>query len=130
MKVDNPDLLFNEALCKYLDKESKGEIKVAFYLCEDAGEFYREKNLRFWFHSKELCRHNERHVHVTDTNHDREATIRILDGKMLDGNLISKDLKKARDIIESNKKDLLIYWNTKTDGMIVDLNNALGITDY
>ena len=35
-----------------------------------------------------------------------------------------------KEIIENNQKDFLIYWNEHTDGLDVDLNQALGLIHY
>ena len=38
--------------------------------------------------------------------------------------------KIIKEIIENNQKDFLIYWNEHTDGLDVDLNQALGLIHY
>ena len=130
MEVDNKDSNFAYLLSKYLDKNGSGKIKAAFYISEDAGHVWIEENLRFDFHSKELTKHNEPHIHVEDRNHNRNASISLNDGSVLDGKLLSKDLKRARKIIVDHQKEFLDDWNRKTDGLAVDVNHKLGLIKY
>ena len=130
MTIANSDANFSYLLDKYFDREKSGTIKVSIYVSEEAGEYYSVGNLRFRFNSKEIGKHNLPHIHVIDKNHNRTASISIIDGKVLAGNLLSKDIKKAKKIISDRKQDMLKYWECNTDGMRVDVNDALGITNF
>lgn len=86
-----------------------------------AGKIWREDGLRYHMHSKEAGRHNEPHIHV-DYKHDSSVSICLYDGKVLDGHIPSKLLKKATKKVLENRLFLLECWNKLTDGLEVDIN--------
>ena len=127
MNVIDPRANFRSLLNKYFDKNDTGYIQVIYNVSEDAGRVWEEKNLRFYLHSKESGRHNTPHVHVENINRRNEASISLIDGRVLDGTISKKDLKTARIIIDDNKEFFLDSWNRLTDGLRVDINRGLGI---
>ena len=81
-------------------------------------------------YSKEAGTHNAPHVHV-DIRHEVSGSFSLIDGKQLsDGKISKKDKKKIEKVITDNKKKFLNYWNQHTDGLTVDLNQALGLIQY
>lgn len=129
--IDNPDSNFNNVLRKYLDPDSSGCIRIGLYVCEDAGSFDSEGKLKFYFHSHEQGKHNEPHVHVYYDNNSNEP-ISIITGEVLSNRprMPKKYRKQAKQYILKHQKELLDYWKAKTDGLNVDINHKLGLSDF
>lgn len=130
--IENDNALFAEVLSKYLDTHNTNTVWVSILASADAGEVWSEKNLRFYMRSHEGNRHNTPHVHVTDTHTRQEASISIIerDFPVLAGSLPQKAEKAARRLIREKQEFFIHCWNTKTDGLNVDINHALKLIDY
>ena len=131
--IDNPDKDFVNVLDKYLDPEFKGEITVGLYVCEDAGHFDRAGRLQYDFRSHEDGPHHEPHVHVYVIGKDYEEPVSILTGEPLNKNpkMPQKYLTQAKEYIldEKNNSRFRMGWNTRSDGLKIDINNALGLSE-
>jgi len=130
--IDNPDLSFCNVLDKYIDPQFVGFIRIGIYVCEEAGQFEKDGDLRFFFHSREKGKHNEPHVHVCDVGRNFEASMSVLTGE-----LITKNTKMPRKYQIQAKKFILEHkvkfakgWNMHTDGINIDLNNLFGLSNY
>ncbi len=130
--VDNPDLSFCNVLDKYIDPESDGCIRIGLYVCEDAGQFEKDGELRFYFHSREKGKHNEPHVHVYDVGRNFEEPISVLTGDVLTKNpkMPRKYQLQAKNFILEHQVKFINGWNMHTDGINVDLNNLFGLSNY
>ena len=120
-------------LSYYLDRlgvDVEKPIEIQLLLCMDAGEVFRDDGIRYYMHSKESCSHNEPHVHV-DIRHEKEGSFSILSGIQLAGDRIkTRDIRRIEKMIRDRKEELIRYWNLNTDGIKVDLNQALGKIRY
>lgn len=87
---------------------------------EKGGTVLNTKGIKFFFHSKENGKHHLPHIHVSYNEY--EAVI-SLDGSVLHGDLPTKKLKIAKQIIEENKYSFLLKWNDMTDGEKFEFNN-------
>ena len=83
-----------------------------------------EDGVKYRMYSKERGKHNVPHVHI-EFYGDRNASISIIDGKVLSGDVPNKVLKIVRKRITENQYTLLSTWNKLTDGLRVDLDNYL-----
>lgn len=123
----------NKPLFYYLRKmevSEKEKIEIHLMVNSDAGTIFQDDGIRYYMHSKESGKHNIPHVHV-DIRHDNSGTFSLIDGKQLtDGKIKQSDLKKINNMIKSKQEELVKYWNEHTDGLTVDLNQALGIIQY
>lgn len=45
-------------------------------------------------------------------------------------NIRRKDERKIQKVIMDKKADFIKYWNEHTDGLTVDMNQALGLIQY
>lgn len=129
--IDNPDSNFNNVLRKYLDPASSGFIRIGLYVCEDAGSFGREGKLTYYFHSHEQGKHNEPHVHVYYDDNSNEP-VSIITGEALSecAKMPKKYQKQAKQYILKHQKELIYYWNAKTDGINVDINQKFGLSNF
>jgi hypothetical protein len=108
----------------------KGVINVQLLISADARDFVIDDGIRYYFHANESSKHNEPHVHV-EIRHESYGSFSLIDGRQLTNNKIRKrDIKKINDMISNRKEELLKYWNEYTDGLSVDVNQALGIINY
>ena len=127
--VENPQI----PLHYYLDKMGVSEsetINIQLLVNADAGTVFEDDGIRYYMYSKEAGTHNAPHVHV-DIRHEVSGSFSLIDGKQLsDGKISKKDKKKIEKVINDNKKKFLNYWNQHTDGLTVDLNQALGLIQY
>lgn len=123
----------NKSLLFYLHKMGILEtekINIQLLINSDAGTIFKDDGIRYYIHSKESGRHNTPHVHV-DIRHEVSGTFSLIDGIQLSGEGIRKsDVNKIKNMIKSKKKELIKYWNEHTDGLTVDLNQALGLIQY
>ena len=120
----------NVNLLKYCNKELKPWTISTVLVLDDQpeGEAYSEGSLHFYFHSKEQGRHHKPHVHVK-YGPGLEVVMDLITGDVLQGEFpSSRLLTKARRIITDKRALFIEWWNTKTDGLNVDINYALGIT--
>lgn len=121
---------FLKLLPRYLDPDNTGIITFCILVSCDAGDVARDGPLRYYVHSREAGRHNEPHIHVCDTSHEYEASIRISDGKVIAGALPHKYEKIAKEKILTNQDFFYECWNTRTDGLKVDINHHFGYIAY
>lgn len=129
--ISNPNAKLFKIINGYLDPDSTGCIRIAYYICEDAGQFDTFEDLRFVFRSHEQGRHNTPHVHMYIDSRDYEVPISVLTGEPLASNskkIPSKYLKKAKRYILEHQVDFIKGWNALTDGLEVDINLFLGLT--
>ncbi len=129
-RILDPDASLMNVVTKYLNTDNTGIIDVVYLIDENAGQIWSENNLRFYVNSKERGKHNIPHVHVDDINSDKSASISIIDGEPLVGKLNKRDLRKAKNIILENQLFFAKCWNTKTDGIVIDINHELGLIGY
>lgn len=128
--IEDETALFSPLVEKHLDPENTGEIAVELLLCMDAGCICREGNLRYYVNSHEQGRHNEPHIHVSDKQHEYDASISILTTDIFAGYLPPKLYREARKTIVAKHEFFLNAWNTLTDGLKIDINRALGHIAY
>lgn len=128
--IENDDLSLPYLIENYLDPHNFGEITLSILVSHNAGDVGFEYPLRFYVNSNESGRHHEAHIHVCDTGHQYEASIRILDGEIIAGKLPSKLAKLAKEKILSDQKYFYECWNTKTNGLQVDINKHFGLIQY
>ena len=102
-------------------------LHIFFVLSNQAGDIWVEDGLRYYMHSKEAGRHNLPHIHV-DYKHECSATISLYDGKMVDGDMPRRVMKRASKKIMDNQRYLMECWNKLTDGLRIDLNVYFGVT--
>ena len=107
-----------------------GCLNVCILVCCDAGCVDDENGLRYYVRSRESGKHHKPHIHVERTDHNGNASIAIMDGEVLAGNLKAKDIKKAKSNIENKKQYFLKCWERFTDGVITDINYGLANIDY
>ena len=124
-KICDEDAIFEVALEKYLDPFDKKKIYVEVFILCATGRIDAEDGVVYYMHSNEGNRHNEPHVHISEISFNpREATISILTGKVLAGEMPKKLIKKAREKILANREFFIECWNTKTNGLEVDVNRV------
>ena len=105
-------------------------IEIQLLLCMDAGSVFEDDGIRYYMNSREAGKHNLPHVHV-DIRHEDSGSFSIIDGKQLSKEKIkSSDVKKIQRKIAAKKEELIKYWNEHTDGLTVDLDQALGLIGY
>lgn len=106
-------------------------VEVQLLVCADAGEVGRDDGIRYFIRSKEAGQHNEPHVHV-DIQHTESGTFSLITGEQLqkEEKVKEKNARKIKDMIFKHQKEWLKYWNEHTDGLSVDLNQALGLINY
>lgn len=123
VKIENDQITLG-IISKYYNLED--ELRLFFLFSNQAGEIWKEDGLRYYMPSREYGSHNKPHIHV-NYKHESSASICLLDGSVLSGNLPSKPLKRAIRKISENQKFLLDCWNKNTDGLKVDLNHYFGV---
>ena len=84
------------------------------------GDIWLIEGIRYYMNSKENTSHNILHIHVSYKN--KEVSISILDGQVLAGGIKNTVQKEVIKRIVSNKKELALAWNTKTDGKNIDID--------
>lgn len=102
------------------------EFVLYFILCDQAGTIWLDDGLRYYMHSRESGRHNTPHIHV-DYRNEEGVSLSLVDGRVLDGRIPAKAMKKARKRILENQRFLLECWNKYTDGLQVDIDHFFGI---
>ena len=91
---------------------------------------FEDDGIRYYMNSKEAGKHNLPHVHV-DIRHERSGSFSIITGEKLSGDRIrSSDEHKIRKMIAKRRAELFDFWNKHTDGLTVDLDQALGLIGY
>lgn len=128
--VDNENANLLWLLKKYLDPEESGSVTACILVSCDAGAVFEQYPLRFFVHSREAGKHNEPHIHVCDSGSDYEASVRISDGKIIVGYLPRKLERLAEKTILENQAYFYNCWNTKTDGLLADINHHFNIIRY
>ena len=105
-------------------------IEIQLLVCMDAGTEIEDDGIRYYMNSKEAGKHNLPHVHV-DIRHERSGSFSIITGEKLSGDRIrSSDEHKIRKMIAKRRAELFDFWNKHTDGLTVDLDQALGLIGY
>lgn len=96
-----------------------------------AGEVFRDEldGITLSFRSGEQG-HNKPHIHV-DYHHDAQLVINILDDRILksDGRMPGKVRRKVCRLIRDRRKELMHYWNARTNGLVFDINTGLRLTE-
>ena len=84
--------------------------------------------MSFVFHSHEKGNHNEPHVHVSVIGKDYEEPISVRTGEPLSKNpkMPKKYLALAKKYILENQYKFISGWNSRTDGLIEDIDCQLG----
>ena len=128
--IEDPTQKFEMILSDNQIPVIENTIKVAIFISLNAAEYDRFNNLRYYMHSNENCGHNEPHVHVEVLGEkNMDVSIEILHPEIYKGKMPSKYLKQAQKKIIREQKQLLKFWNARTNGLKVDINQALGITE-
>ena len=105
-------------------------IEIQLLICIDAETVFEDDGIRYYMNSKEAGKHNLPHVHV-DIRHERSGSFSIITGEKLSGDRIrSSDEHKIRKMIAKRRAELFDFWNKHTDGLTVDLDQALGLIGY
>ena len=121
----------NNRMDMYGEEQTTLDFVEEYDVLEDAGAVFEDHGIRFYINSREGKRHNEPHVHVDIRQGEGSGSFSLKTAEQLTGSKIrKKDQKIIKEIIENNQKDFLIYWNEHTDGLDVDLNQALGLIHY
>lgn len=122
----------NKTLYYFLSKMKITEtdkINIQLLVSSDAGTIFKDNGIRYYLYSKESGSHNKPHVHV-DIRNEVSGSFSIENGEQLAGaNIRKKDINEITNMITKNKSKLTKYWNEHTDGLTVDLNQALGLID-
>lgn len=121
--VENLDFNFEDFINKY---GIESDLKVFLIYMNQAGSIWKKDGVEYYMNSKESGSHHRAHVHI-DFRHKYEASIAIDNGDILAGELPDKILKIVRKRIEDKKEFLSDCWNTKTDGLKIDINHYFGI---
>lgn len=108
---------------------NRDELTVFLVFSFLQGDIWREDKIRYYMNSHEAGHHNMPHVHVM-VGHEYEASVGILNASILAGNLPPKYEKRIIQKIDNNRQHLLECWNKMTDGMEVDINLLMGVTNY
>ena len=124
VEIEDPTIPLS-TISKYYDISKA--LHIFFVLSNQAGDIWVEDGLRYYMHSKEAGRHNLPHIHV-DYKHECSATISLYDGKMVDGDMPRRVMKRASKKIMDNQRYLMECWNKLTDGLRIDLNVYFGAT--
>lgn len=124
VEIEDPTIPLS-TISKYYDISKA--LHIFFVLSNQAGDIWVEDGLRYYMHSKEAGRHNLPHIHV-DYKHECSATISLYDGKMVDGDMPRRVMKRASKKIMDNQRYLMECWNKLTDGLRIDLNVYFGVT--
>ena len=115
---------------KKMNASEKDVINIQLLVSADAGTVFTDDGIRYYMNSKEAGKHNVPHVHV-DIRHEASGAFSLIDGTQLtDGKIKNKDKTSIKKMISDNQFKLLKYWNDHTDGLTVDLNQALGLIPY
>lgn len=125
---ETANLLF--LLENYLDPESSGSVTACVLVSCDAGAVFNKPPLRFFVHSREAGKHNAPHIHVCDAGRNYEASVRISDGNIVAGYLPGKLARLAKETILENQPFFYKCWNTKTDGLLADINHHFDFISY
>ena len=128
--LDDYSVNLSFILEKYFGFPKNDCIELQLLISANAGEIDNADGLEYYMYSHEKGSHHWPHVHVNTTDHNHSAVIRIEDGELLDGKLPGKKLKIARERIKDNKRFFCICWNTKTDGIRIDINNHFNMIGY
>jgi hypothetical protein len=126
--IDNQNITFENILSDNLISIKNNQIKIKVFVSYNAGSFDIEDSLRYYMHSNENGL--EPHVHVNVLYSDYSVSIPILHPEDYTGNMPNKYLKKAINKVKRERKKMLEFWNAHTNGLRVDINQALGIVDY
>ncbi|WP_195565769.1 DUF4160 domain-containing protein [Blautia wexlerae] len=122
----------NKTLESYMRKLGMSNtVDIQILVSSDAGTVFENHGIRFYINCREGKQHNEPHVHVDIRQGEGSGSFSLITTEQLSNSKIrKKDQKIIKEIIENNQKDFLIYWNEHTDGLDVDLNQALGLINY
>lgn len=107
VEIEDPTIPLS-TISKYYDISKA--LHIFFVLSNQAGDIWVEDGLRYYMHSKEAGRHNLPHIHV-DYKHECSATISLYDGKMVDGDMPRRVMKRASKKIMDNQRYLMECWN-------------------
>ena len=128
--IEDPTQKFEKILSEKQIPVIENTIRVAIFVSFNAAEYDRFNNLRYYMNSNENCGHNEPHVHVEVLGENNmDASIEILHPEIYEGKMPIKYLKQAQKKIIREQKRLLQFWNAHTNGLTVDINQALKITE-
>lgn len=127
--IEDPNKPFERIISDEQIPIINNRIIVKIFVSFNAAEYDRDNRLRYYMNSNENCGHNEPHVHVEVLGENCEASIQILHPEKVKGEIPNKYLKQAKQRIETETKKFLEFWNSNTNGIKVDINQALGITE-
>ena len=127
--IDKPEKPFIQYLQR-MNVNPSEDISIQLLVNSNAGTIICDDGIRYYMHSKESGKHSLPHIHVEIRNESRGA-FSIIDGHRLAGeNIKKRDEKRIQKVINDNKELFIRHWNEHTDGLTVDLNQALKILDY
>ena len=86
------------------------------------GEIWTINGIKYYMHSNERTNHNKPHVHVK--YQDKEVSIDIITGEVLAGGIKNNIQKEAIKRIINYKRELILAWNTMTNGEKIFINES------
>lgn len=100
-------------ILKYIQNQ---EIDLSFILEPGGGFDALEQcnGIKYIMKTHEQGRHNNPHIHVCYSG--EEIIVNIINGEVIEGKMNTKKKKEAIQKIIQNKEELLLLWNTRTDG--------------
>ena len=113
----------------YLQIKEDDVLQIQILVNSDAGTVFQLDGIKYYFHSNELTRHHEPHVHI-DVRNEQSGTYSIRDFRRLDGNVKTRDETKIKKVLQKRQIELVQYWNEHTNGLTIDLNQLFGTILY
>lgn len=107
----------------------EGNMQIYFVFSALQGDIWREGQIHYYMQSHESGKHNRPHVHV-NAGGRYSASIDIITGEILAGELSGKYMKQVKNKIEENCEFLIECWNNMTDGINVDIDYRFGSTSF
>lgn len=124
--IENMNITVEILLRKF---QIEGNLQVYFVFSALQGDIWREGQIHYYMQSHEFGKHNRPHVHV-NAGGKYSASIDILTGEILAGELPGKYMKQIKNKIEENCEFLIDCWNNMTDGINVDIDYRFGSTSF
>lgn len=124
--MDNKLRIFdlNTPIYKILEIQKNSILNFAFIIGVGGGfdALQREDGIQYSMNTREQGKHNFPHLHVKYSG--EEVVINILTGQTIEGYIKSQKQKEAMQKIKENKEELMLLWNTRTDGKKFDIKTS------
>ena len=121
-------LKYSFPMKELLERFNEENLNVFLVFSTLQGTIWKEGQLRYYMNSHEEGQHHTPHVHVISGD-GNTASINILNGEVLTGHLTRKHEKLAKEKVLDYQNYLVDCWNTMTDGLVVDINFGMGVTN-